>query len=154
MTLHGLPAEFEQFVERARVALNQEITAAKKIVAAANAEKGSAQAALSDLQAQIKSAQSQLDEIHNELGKAYTLAGLNREITAVGKKLKALQAEMAEATTALEALAKQRADGERRLVALGNEANRMLGIRAEAEAVYADIKSKLNSVSLGRSMSQ
>jgi hypothetical protein len=55
---------------------------------AGEAEKGSAQAALSDLQAQTKSAQSQLDEINNELGRASTLAGISREITAASKKLK------------------------------------------------------------------
>jgi hypothetical protein len=82
MTLHGLPAEFDAFVERARVALSQEITAAKKFVAAANAEKNAAQTALSNLEGQCKSAQSQLDEINNELGKASTLAGITREITA------------------------------------------------------------------------
>src|SRR6516165_8540190 len=108
MTLDGLTQQFEAFVERARVALSQEITAAKKFVAAANAERGQAQVALSDLEARCKLAQSQLDEINNELGKASTLAGLAREITAAGKKLKALQAETAEATTALEKLAKQR----------------------------------------------
>jgi hypothetical protein len=70
MSIDELPGQFDVFVERARAALSQEITAAKKIVAAANAEKGSAQAALSDLQAQIKQAKTQLDEIHNELGRA------------------------------------------------------------------------------------
>jgi hypothetical protein len=39
MSLHGLPAEFEQFVDRARAALSREITTAKNIIAAATAEK-------------------------------------------------------------------------------------------------------------------
>ena len=46
MSFHGLPAEFEAFVERARAALNGEIITAKNIIAAANAEKNAAQAAL------------------------------------------------------------------------------------------------------------
>jgi hypothetical protein len=101
------------------------------------------------LQAQIKQAKTQLDEIHNELGRASTLAGITREIAAAGKKLKALQPETAEAEKALEARLKQCTEADSRLVALGNEANRMLGIRAEAEAVYADIKAKVNSVQIG-----
>jgi len=100
-SLHGLPAEFEAFIERARVALSGEITAAKNIMAAANAEKSAAQNVVATLQAQTKSAQSQLDEINNELGRASTLAGITREIAAASKKLKALQAETAEAETAL-----------------------------------------------------
>ena len=77
------------------------------------------------------------------------MARLTREIAAARKNLKALQAETAEAEKTVATLNKQRTDAERRLVALGNEANRMLGIRAEAEAVYADIKSKLNQVQIG-----
>jgi len=127
MTLDELPQRFGEFVECAGVALNKEIGQAKKNVAAANAEKNAAQAALSDLQAQIKQAKTQLDEIHNELGRASTLAGITREIAAAGKKLKALQAETAEAEKALEARLKQCTEADSRLVALGNEANRMLG---------------------------
>ena len=58
MGLDGLPQQFEQFVDRARAALGGEITAAKNIIAAANAEKSAAQ--------------SQLDEINNELQRAST----------------------------------------------------------------------------------
>jgi len=58
MSLHGLPAEFEQFVERARTALGQEITAAKNIIAAANAEKSAAQNAVIELRDQLKQVQS------------------------------------------------------------------------------------------------
>ena len=90
-----------------------------------------------------------MDEINNELGKASTLAGINREIAAARKTLKALQAETAEAEKAVATLNKQRTDAERRLVALNLEANRLLGIRAEAEAVYADIKAKVYSVEWG-----
>jgi hypothetical protein len=44
MSLDGLSKQFEDLVDRARAALDREITGAKKIVAAANAEKNSAQA--------------------------------------------------------------------------------------------------------------
>ena len=60
MGLDGLPQQFEQFVDRARAALGGEITAAKNIIAAANAEKSAAQSAVATLQAQCKAAQSQL----------------------------------------------------------------------------------------------
>jgi len=72
MSLDGLPQQFEQFVDRARAALGGEITAAKNIIAAANAEKSAAQSAVATLQAQCKAAQSQLDEINNELQRAST----------------------------------------------------------------------------------
>jgi hypothetical protein len=52
MSLDGLSKQFEDLVDRARAALDREITGAKKIVAAANAEKNSAQAVLADLEAQ------------------------------------------------------------------------------------------------------
>ena len=57
MSIDELPAQFDVFLERARAVLEREITAAKNIVAAANAEKSSAQNALSDLQGQLKQAQ-------------------------------------------------------------------------------------------------
>jgi len=122
----------------------------KNIIAAANAEKSAAQNALSSLQAQCKSAQSQLDEINNELARASTLAGITREIAAAGKKLKALQVETAEAETALAALNKQRAEADSRLVALNLEANRMIAIRTEGEAVMAHLRAQLAQVSLGQ----
>jgi hypothetical protein len=62
----------------------------------------------------------------------------------------ALEAETAEASAALEALKKQRADGERRLLTLNAEAQRQLGIRIEAEAVMAKLRSQLDSVQIGR----
>src|SRR6516165_10015141 len=133
-SLHGLPAEFEAFIERARVALSQEITAAKNIMAAANAEKSAAANAVATLEARCKSTQDQLDALNDELAQRTTLAGLNRGIAAASKKLKALQAETAEAETALAALNKQRAEADTKLVALGLEANRMIAIRTEGEA--------------------
>jgi chromosome segregation ATPase len=150
MTLDELSGQLEAFLERARTVLDLEIGQAKKIVAAANAEKGLAQAALSDLQSQTKSAQSQLDEINNELQRASTLAGITREIATARKTLKALEADTAQATTALEVLNKQRVDGERRLVALGNEANRMIAIRTEGEAVMANLRAQLQQVAIGQ----
>ena len=150
MTLHGLPAEFEQFVERARAALSGEITAAKNIAAAAIAEKNAAQTALAELQDQHKQAQKQLDALNDELQRRTTLAGLNREIVAASKKLKALEAETAEATQTLEKLSKERTAAEVKLVALGNEAQRQLGIRIEAEGVMAKLRSQLDSVQIGR----
>jgi chromosome segregation ATPase len=150
MSFHGLPAEFEAFVERARATLGQEVTAAKNIIAAANAEKNSAQATPADLQNQHKQVQSQLDAVNKELGQASTLAGLNRENTGARKALEKLKVETAEAEKALAALQKQRAEADSRLVALGLEANRMIAIRTEGEAVMAHLRAQLQQVSLGR----
>jgi chromosome segregation ATPase len=150
MTLDGLPGQFEVFVERARAALEGEIAGAKNIAAAAIAEKNAAQTALSELRDQHKQTQSQLDAVNNELGKASTLAGLNREIAAARKALEKLKAETAEAETALAALNKQRAEADTRLTALGLEANRMIAIRTEGEAVMAHLRAQLAQVSLGQ----
>jgi len=60
--------------------------------------KNAAQTALSELRDQHKQAQKQLDALNDELQRRTTLAGLNREIVAASKKLKALEAETAEAT--------------------------------------------------------
>jgi chromosome segregation ATPase len=139
MSLAGLPAQFEQFVGRARDALDREIAGAKKIAATADAEKTSAQNTLANLQVEIKSAQDQLAALNDELARRTTLAGLNREIAAAGKKLKALQA-----------VNKQRAEADTRLVALGLEANRMIAIRTEGEAVMAHLRAQLQQVSIGQ----
>jgi chromosome segregation ATPase len=150
MSIDELPGEFEQFIDRARTALDRKITAAKKLVAGANAEKDAAQTALSELQEQRKSVQHQLDALNDELARRTTLAGINREIAAARKALEALKGETAEAETALEALAKQRKEAEAKLVALGNEANRMIGIRTEGEAVMAKLRAQLAQVQIGR----
>ena len=60
------------------------------------------------------------------------------------------QAETAEAETALAALQKQRAEADVRLVALGLEANRMIAIRTEGEAVMAHLRAQLQQVSIGQ----
>jgi septal ring factor EnvC (AmiA/AmiB activator) len=150
MSIDELPVEFEAFVERARVALERETTTAKNIMAAANAEKSSVQNALSNLEARCKSTQDQLDALNDELAQRTTLAGLNRGIAAASKKLKALEAETAEAETALAALNKQRAEADSRLVALNLEANRMIAIRTEGEAVMANLGAQLAQVQIGQ----
>jgi hypothetical protein len=75
---------------------------------------------------------------------------INREIAAASKKLKALQVEMAEAEKALEARLKQCTEADSRLVALGLEANRMIGIRTEGEAVMAKLRAQLQQCQIGQ----
>jgi len=146
----GLPGEFEQFVDRARAALSQEITAAKKLAAAARAETATAQATLSNLQAQTKSTQDQSAAVTNELQRLSDLAGIGHSIVKARAELKRVQSETEQATKALAALHKQRTEAEAKLVTLNNEAQRQLGIRREAEAAYADIKARVYSVQLGQ----
>jgi predicted nucleic acid-binding Zn-ribbon protein len=146
MSLHGLPAEFDAFVERARAALNREITAAKNIIAAANAEKSSVQAALAEIQAQCKAAQTQLELTRSELQRLEGLVGVGHDIKKARTELKRVQSETEQTTKALEKLSKERTAREAQLVALGNEATRMLGIRAEAEAAMSKIRSQLGLV--------
>jgi chromosome segregation ATPase len=148
MSLDGLPEQFEEFVERARAALGRDITVAKTAVAAANAEKAAAQTALRELQEQRESAKKQLDRVLADLNRGSSLVGLNHEIAGARKTLEALKVETAETTKALEVLNKQRMDGARQLVALNNEAQRMIAIRTEGEAVMADLRAKIQSVQI------
>jgi chromosome segregation ATPase len=150
MNLDSLPQQFEEFVERARLALVREITGAKNVVAAANAEKSSAQNSLTNLQSQIKVAQSQLDAVLSDLHRGSTLVGINTEIAAARKTLEALEGEKEEKTKGLEKLSKERADLQAQVNALGNEAQRLIAIRTEAEGVMAGIKQKLAGVQLGQ----
>jgi len=150
MSLHGLPAEFEQFVERARAALDGEITAAKNIMAAASAEKSAAQNALSDLRDQHKQAQSQLDAVMKDLQRLSDLVGVGHDIKKARAELKRVQSETERANQALEKLAKEQTEREAKLVALGLEANRMIAIRTEGEAVMAHLRAQLQQVQIGR----
>jgi len=150
MTLDDIPDQFKQLAGLARDVIDREIGQAKKIAAAANAEKSAAQNTLATLQAQTKSTQDQLAALNDELQRRTTLAGINREITGARKQLEALKVETAAAEKTLAALKKQRTEAEAKLVTLNNEAQRQLGIRREAEAAYADIKARVYSVQLGR----
>jgi chromosome segregation ATPase len=150
MNLDGLPAQFEQFVERARAALDREITAAKSAAAAAETDKAAAETALAELVEQREATKKQLDRVLADLQRGQTLAGLNHEIAAAKKALATLQADTEKATAAKAAMEKQCAEVSARLVGLNNEAQRMISIRTEGEAVMADLRAKLQQVSLGR----
>jgi chromosome segregation ATPase len=150
MSLDGLPGQFEQFVERARTALGREITAAKNAVTALNVEKTSVQNALTDLQNQHKSTQGQLQLMTNDLQRLSDLVGVGHDIEKARKELAALNVEKGKVTTALEKLAKEKTEREAQLVTLGNEANRMIAIRSEGEAVMADLRKRLGAVQMGQ----
>jgi|SRR6516162_3154125 len=150
MSLNGLSGQLEEFLDRARAALSEEVTGAHKIVAALNAEKAAAQATLAELQDQRTQAQKQLDAVLSDLGRASGLVGLNSEIKKARATLEGLKGETAEATKALEKLAKERNESEAKLVALGSEAQRMIAIRVEGEAVMANLRAQLQRVQIGR----
>jgi chromosome segregation ATPase len=117
---------------------------------ALNAERGQAQTAIAELQEQHKQAKAQLDAVLSDLDRGSNLVGINSEIKKARKELEQLKAETAEATAALEALKKQRADASAKLAALNLEANRMIAIRTEGEAVMAGIRAKLAQVQIGQ----
>jgi chromosome segregation ATPase len=144
--LDGLPGQFEQFVERARTVLGREITGAQKIVVAAKAETATAQATLAQLQDQRAQTQRQLDTILAHLNKAANLGSIDAEISKASKDLAALNVEKGKVTAALEKLAKEKTAREAQLVTLGNEANRMIAIRSEGEAVMADLRKRVGLV--------
>ena len=150
MSLDGLPQQFEAFVDRARAALSGEITAAKTVVVAANAQKRSAENALADVETRCKQAKAQLDAVLSDLDRGSTLAGINSEIKKARTELKRVKSETEQATAALEKLAKERTEAEAKLVALGNEAQRMINIRTEGEAVMANLRAQLAQVQIGQ----
>jgi len=131
-------------------ALALQITAAKNIMAAASAEKSAAQNALSDLRDQHKQAQSQLDAVMKDLQRLSDLVGVGHDIKKARAELKRVQSETERANQALEKLAKEQTEREAKLVALGLEANRMIAIRTEGEAVMAHLRAQLQQVQIGR----
>jgi chromosome segregation ATPase len=143
MSLNKLPEAFEEFVERARSALGQEITAAKNVVALAAAEKSAAVNALANLQSQVKAAQDQLAAVTEDLHRLSGLVGVGHDIEKARKELARVKSETAEATKALDKLSKERTERQAQIVALGNEAQRQLAIRTEAEAAMSKIKTQL-----------
>jgi predicted nucleic acid-binding Zn-ribbon protein len=149
MSLDKLPEAFDQFVERARATLSQEVTGAQNIVAALDAEKSAAQNALANVQAQTKSAQDQLAAVTNDLQRLSGLVGVGHDIDKARTELKRIKSETEQATKALEALKKQRTEVESQVLALQNESRRLLSIRAESEAAMADIRMKLGAVQIG-----
>lgn len=149
MSIDGLPEQFEEFVERARAALGREITAAKTVVAAANAEKSSVQNTLSDLQAQCKLAQDQLAAVTNDLHRAAGLVGVGHNIEQARAELQRVKRETEQASKALERLSKERTEREAQVNALGDEVRRLVAIRTESEAAMANIRAQLGSVQIG-----
>jgi chromosome segregation ATPase len=140
MTLDELPEQCDAFVERARVVFYREIEKARATVKALNAEKAAAQAAIAELQEQRVSAQKQLDAVMKDLHRGSTRVGLDHEIVAARTELARLKAEAEQATKALEALQKQRADAERQVVAAQTDMKNLRAERAEATTELARVK--------------
>src|SRR6516164_7578808 len=110
MSLNKLPEAFAEFVERARSALGQEITAAKNVVALAAAEKSAAVNALANLQSQVKAAQDQLAAVTEDLHRLSGLVGVGHDIENALKELARVKSETADATKALDKLSKERTE--------------------------------------------
>ena len=140
MTLDELPEQCDAFVERIRVVFHQEIGKARATVKALNSEKATTQAALAKLQEQRASAQKQLDAVMKDLHRGSTRVGLDHEIVAARTELAGLKAEAEQATKALEALQKQRADAERQVVAAQTDMKNLRAERAEATTELARVK--------------
>jgi chromosome segregation ATPase len=143
MNLDDAPSELEEFFDRVHVALDREITRAKEIVAAANAEKASAQSALADLQDQHKQAQTDLKSARAYLQRGSTLAGLDGEITAQRKTLDAGKLEKAELEKALAKVTKQLAERQAQVNALAGEVSQLSARRVHDQEVMAKIRHQL-----------
>jgi chromosome segregation ATPase len=136
MRLDDLPDQFQAFIERAEAVLQMEVAKAKKTVAALTTEKAAVEKGLAELQDQQASTKKQLDATLANLDRATTLAKLDHEITEGRKTLDKLKVDTAKATTALEAVEKQRKEAEQQL----SEANDALrGLRQERTDATAEI---------------
>src|SRR5262249_42468740 len=94
-------------------------------------------------------AQGQLDLVRADLASASDLVGVSHDIAKARAELKQLKGETAKEAKALEALVKQRTEAETQLVALRNDAQRLIAIRSEGEAVMANLRRQLQSVQIG-----
>jgi predicted nucleic acid-binding Zn-ribbon protein len=143
MNLDVLPQQLEAFVERARVALNHEITGAKEIVATATAEKERLMGALAELQGQLKQVQADLDRSREYLDRGQTLAGLDGEIAEDRKALDALKLEIATERKALEKAKKERGALQAQVIALRNEVADLSRERASNQDAMARLRQQL-----------
>jgi chromosome segregation ATPase len=149
MSFDGLSGQFEQFVERARTVLGQEITRAKNAVAAANAETATAHSALSSLQTEYKSTKDQLELVRRELQRVEGLVGVGHDIDKARNELTRVKSEAERVSKDLERLLKEKTERQAQINVLGNEAQRLVAIRTESEAFMADLRKRLG-VQLGQ----
>jgi chromosome segregation ATPase len=150
MTLDGLPQQLEEFLDRARAALGQEITAAKHAVTAANAEKTSAQNALANLRTECTVAQDQLATVTADLKRLSDLVGAHHEIATAKKAVQKLATEKSALEASIAALSKEQTQRQAKVNALGDEVRRLLAIQSESESVVADLRMRLRSVQIGQ----
>jgi chromosome segregation ATPase len=143
MNIDDIPDQFEALLDRARAALDREITKAKNAIAALNAEEGRAQTALSDLQAQCKQAKAQLTAVLSDLHRSSGLVGLNTEISAARKTLEGLKRETAEEAEALAKVTKQRTERQAQVIALDNEVSQLAAVRAYNQEVMAKLRHQI-----------
>jgi chromosome segregation ATPase len=143
MDVDALTDALNSVLSRVQAEVSREVTGAQKIVAALNAEKTSAQNALANLQAQCKSAEDQLTAVREDLHRLSGLLGIGHDLKKANAKLQEIRSETAEATKALDKLAKEQTTRQAQVVSLSNEAQRQLQIRVEAEAAMSRIRTQL-----------
>jgi chromosome segregation ATPase len=146
VNLDELPQQFDALIEAARAALHVEITNARGIVAAANAETQASKSELADLQGQLKQVQADLKSAHAYLQRGSTLAALDHEIAEQRKRVEAGKLEKAELEKALAALAKQCAEREKAVVALNNEVTQLAAVRTSNEEAMQKMRYQLGIV--------
>jgi hypothetical protein len=86
-----------------------------------------------------------VDAILAHRDKALSLGSIDAEISKAQKDVAALNIEKGKATAAVAALAKEQTARQAQLVALGDEAQRLIAIRSEGERAVADIKMRLGA---------
>jgi chromosome segregation ATPase len=142
MALDDLRGRSKAFVSEVREVLDWHIDDTQKRVAASKAENATAQATLSTLQDQLKQTQAQLNATNAHLGKASDLVSLKYETAEERKTLEKVRAELAQATTAVAAKAKEVADAERKLIAINNEVTGLTAVRARNEDMIREQRAK------------
>jgi chromosome segregation ATPase len=144
-SLDDIPDQFQQLVDRARAALDAQVTKARKIVDSLNAEKTAAVKSLGELKLQIEKAEAELEAVRADLGRTSSAVRLDREIAKSRKESEQLTVENAEAAKALEARLKQCAEAEARVVALEIAARQATAERCRAQEIIEAIKRQLQS---------
>jgi chromosome segregation ATPase len=147
MQLDDATDQLEEFVDRVRAALDQEVAIAKKAVAAATVEKTSLAKSLADLQAEHSKAKAELAAVLSDLGRASGLAGLNTEVSSARKTLEQLKRETAEERKALAKLTRERTESEAQAIALRNEVSDLVAVRANNQELMAKLKQQIGALS-------
>jgi len=143
MNVDDILQQLEELFDRARAALEQQVSTAHKAVASLNQEKAAATKAVTELQAQHGKAHAELNAAMNNLDRVLSLGAIQAEIKKAGKELEQLKSEATKELKTLEVLVKKRTQEEARVAALEVAAREATAKRCRAQDLVKQIKTQL-----------